>query len=316
MAPGHFHVNTTDAQLKWSRDVPPVAIVDQNQNVTFDLLDSAGRQITRDSTASDVAKIDISTCDPIFGPVYIKGAEPGDVLECEFIKLETADWGFTAVAPGFGLLADDFPDPALKIFSWTQADSHIQFCDGIRIPKRPFLGISGVSPGDVGEFSTIPPLETGSNIDCRYLTEGTKLFLPVKVAGALFSCGDGHAAQGDGEVCGTAIETNMKATIRFTVHKGMSYVTSPQFDTRGSVHPTLQSRGPVYGTLGIDRDLHEACKKAVRAMIGYLVATRGLDRVDAYMLTSLVADLQVTEVVNVPHYAVTASLPYNIFTED
>lgn len=315
MAPRDFHIPSTHSRLKWSRDTPPLITVNPGDTVTFDLQDSSGGQVTPDFTAVDLGKLDLSTFDPIFGPVAVAGAEPGDVLEIEFLSLETAGWGFTGIFPGFGLLADEFSAHAIKHYTWSPSADHIAFLPGISIPLRPFLGVAGVAPGEPGEFSTIPPLETGGNIDCRHITQGTKLYLPVRVPGALFSCGDGHAAQGDGEVCGTAIETPMKATLRFTVRKDMPYVTSPHYDTRGSVHGDVRSDPAVYAVLGIDSDLLEASKKAMRALIAHLVATRGLGREEAYMLCSVAADLKIAEAVDMPNFAVAASLPYSVFDQ-
>ncbi|TDZ16826.1 putative formamidase [Colletotrichum orbiculare MAFF 240422] len=314
--PHKHHISPETSRLKWSNATPPVLTVLPGETVTFDLLDSSGAQITHSSTTADLKALDLSTFDPIFGPVYISGAEPGDVLEIEVLSLETAGWGFTAIFPNFGLLAAEFPDThLLKHYTWSASSSSIEFKPGVNIPLRPFLGVAGIAPADPGEFSTIPPLDTGGNIDCKHVTQGSKLYLPVKVPGALFSCGDGHAAQGDGEVCGTAIETPMKATLRFNVRKDMPYVTSPHYDTRGSVHGGAQSDPAVYAVLGIDPDLLEASRKALRSLIAHLVATRHLTREEAYMLCSVAADLKIAEIVDLPNFAVSASIPYSIFSD-
>ena len=308
-----FHIGRGDRQLRWSRDVPPVVTVDPGQQVTFDMCECTGGQLNESSTEADVAKLKFELCDPIFGPVYVNGAEPGDVLEVEFLKLEPGSWGFSALMPGLGLLSDEFSETAFKVFSIKPGDKHLVFKDGIRIPVRPMLGVAGISPGDPGDFSTIPPLDTGGNLDCRHLTEGVKLLLPVKVAGALFSCGDGHAVQGDGEVCGTGVECDMKATLRFAVHKNMRHITSPHYDTSGCSRQESKDDIGSYATIGIDTDIREASRKAVRAMIEHLVATKGLTRVEAYMLASVAGDLKFVEVVDMPNYAIASSLPLNVF---
>jgi acetamidase/formamidase len=172
--------------------------------------------------------------DPIFGPIFVNGSKPGDVLKVEFLDLQCSLYGWTAILKGFGIIAEDFPDPYLKIWDLSPAQVEKGYAvlkEGIQIPIRPFLGVVGVAPGEAGEFSTIPPLDTGGNIDCKYITRGLTLYLPIRVHGALFSCGDGHAAQGDGEVGGSAIETPMKATVRLTVEKNKSWLTSPQYLT-------------------------------------------------------------------------------------
>ncbi|ANB11901.1 formamidase [Sugiyamaella lignohabitans] len=306
-----FHVHSGQSHLKWSKDIKPVLRVKSGEVVTFDANDSSNNQIHKDSTL-ETLYFDLAICDPVYGPVYIEGAEPGDTLEVELMKLDPADWGWTAIFPDFGLLADEFPDTQLKIWKFAKGSKTAEFKKGIEVPIRPFLGEVGVAPPE-GEHSTIPPLDTGGNIDCRHVVEGTKLYLPVKVAGALFSCGDGHAAQGDGEVCGTAIETPMTATLRFTVHKDKPWVTSPHYLTK-PITTTVPDKG-TYSILGIDSDLREAARKAIRSMIVYLTTTHSLTKVEAYMLCSVAVDLKIAEAVDMPNYAVAATLPLNIFTE-
>jgi len=174
------------------------------------------------------------------------------------------------------------------------------------------LGITNNTKG-----STIPPYETGGNIDCKHITAGSILYLPIKVSGALFSCGDGHAAQGDGEVCGTAIETPMKATLRLTVEKDKPYITSPHYLTSVEDGETAESASRAsagfYAALGVDADLREASRKALRGLIAWLVGEKELKRDEAYMLASVAADLKIVEAVDMPHYAVSCSLPLSIF---
>jgi acetamidase/formamidase len=313
----HSHVH-----LKWDNSTPPVHTVPSGAEISFDLLDGGHNQFTATSTAGDVLAFDVALGDPVHGPVYVEGAQPGDVLKIDFLRLETADYGWTAILPGsfgFGLLHDEFPEHALKIWdlkTHTQ-DGYAVFREGIHIPLKPFLGVVGIAREEAGAHSTIPPYETGGNIDCKHITAGSSLYLPVKVPGALFSCGDGHAAQGDGEVCGTAIETPMKATVRLTVEKGKPWVESPHYltSTDGTVQAESAARGSkgYYAALGIDADLREASRKALRGLIAWLVAEKGLTRPDGYMLASVAADLKIAEIVDVPHYAVACSLPLSIF---
>jgi len=291
--------------------------VDSGDTVSFDCEDASSGQITPASTVEAVVKFDIALADPVFGPVHVRGAEPGDALEVEILDLRTADWGWTAIVPGFGLLADEFAEPQLKLWELPIGEglSYATFRRGIKVPLRPFLGQMGVAPGEDGDFSTIPPRDTGGNVDCRHLTVGTRVFLPVRTPGALFSCGDGHAAQGDGEVCGSAIETPMRATLRLTVRKGHDWISSPHYLCP---EPRPDSAPPdhgCYAVLGIDPDLREAARKAVRGIVAYLVRTRHLTREEAYMFSSVAVDLKLAEVVDMPNYAVSASLPLNVFTE-
>ena len=316
---GSYHVHRNQKHQTWSKKTKPVLTISSGQTVTFECEDASAGIITEHSTARDVSDADTEKMDPVFGPVYITEAQPGDALQIDILDLQlTAGWGWTALIPGFGLLSDEFLEPHLKIWKLPPRSTDSEFASfspGIDIPLRPFLGEMGVAPGEDGEFSTIPPLDTGGNVDCRDLTIGSSLFLPVKVPGALFSCGDGHAAQGDGEVCGTAIETAITATLRFTVRKGYSWVKSPSYH-----YPTVKTGSSQqdlgeYAVMGIDADLKEATKKAVRGIIDYLVASKGMTREDAYMLASVAVNLRMSEVVDL-NYAISAALPLSIFRSE
>jgi acetamidase/formamidase len=315
-----FHVSKSNSHLKWDNSLKPVLTVDSGSEISFELLDGGHNQFTPESTTADVPNFNLALGDPAIGPVFINGAEPGDVLKIEFLDLQTANYGWTAILPGklgFGLLADEFPNHALKIWDLEthRKEGYTVFKEGIHIPITPFLGVVGVAHEEKGEFSTIPPYLTGGNIDCKHITLGSALYLPVKVSGALFSCGDGHAAQGDGEVCGTAIETPMKATVRLTVEKSKPWVTSPHYltsPTHAQDHATVASKGE-YAALGIDADLREASRKAVRALIEWLVGEKGLTREEGYMLASVAGDVKIAEIVDMPHYAVACSLPLGVF---
>ena len=253
----------------------------------------------------------------IFGPIFVNGSEPGDVLKVEFLDLQCASYGWTAILKGFGIIAEDFPDPYLKIWDLSPAQVEKGYAvlkEGIHIPIRPFLGVVGVAPGEAGEFSTIPPLDTGGNIDCKYITRGSTLYLPIRVDGALFSCGDGHAAQGDGEVGGSAIETPMKATVRLTVEKNKSWLTSPQYLTNPESIAQAEVLGKgEYGCLGIDKDLLEASRKACKHMLAWLIHTKDLTKEEACVLMSIAGDLKIVEAVDMPNYAVSMSIPLSIF---
>jgi acetamidase/formamidase len=310
-----FHCDKTHTHLRWSNAIGPVATIASGETVTFDLVDGGYNQLTPSSTVQDVKKFNFALADPAMGPIYVQDAQPGDVLAIEFLELQTADYGWTAIFPGFGLLSDEFPDEALKIWDLKSHPGYAVFKEGIHIPLRPFLGTVGIAPAEAGEFSTIPPYNTGGNIDCKHITAGSTLFLPVKVPGALFSCGDGHAAQGDGEVCGTAIETPMKATVRLTVQKNKPWVQSPHYVTAGAAVEVAPHRGE-YAALGIDADLREAARKAVRSLVDWCVSEKQLTRVEAYMLASVASDLRISEAVDMPHYAVACSLPLSIFVGD
>ncbi len=193
------------------------------------------------------------------------------------------------------------------------------------MPIRPFLGFVGIAPAEPGDFSTIPPLpRSGGNMDTRYLYEGARLFMPVQVAGALFSCGDGHAAQGDGEVCGTAIETPMRARLRLTLHKAADrpfplqsphYLTPPPPAAGTAGYERPEDADGEYAALGIDADPREAARIALRGLLVWLQAEKGLTRVEAYMLAPVAASLRMTEVVDMPNFAVACSIPLSTFSD-
>jgi acetamidase/formamidase len=246
--------------------------------------------------------------DQVAGPIAVEGARPGDTLEIELLEVTPADWGWTAAIPGFGLLTDEFPDAALRITRL--GDGRAEFLSGVRIPVAPFCGELGVA-ADGPARSTIPPTETGGNMDTRHITAGSRLWLPVAVPGALFSLGDGHAAQGDGEVCGTAIETPVRTSVRLTIRRDVR-VTAPEFETAGPLGASTNTAG-WFATDGIGPDLFQAARDAVRRMIDRLGARHGLSAIDAFLLTSVAGDLRISEIVDQPNWLVTCYMPASIF---
>src|SRR5581483_7917245 len=310
-----IHVQRDQWHLAWDHSITPISTIASGETVSFDLLDASCGRITAESTIEAISTLDFSRVDQVNGPIYVEGAAPGDTLEVEFLDLQPADWGWTAIIPGFGLLADEFPEPALKIWRLEGgADGWAEFVPGIRIPLAPFCGEIGLAPAAAGPHSTIPPYRHGGNLDTKHLTRGARLYLPVEVPGALFSLGDGHAAQGDGEVCGTAIETPMRASVRLPVHKDLP-ISEPQLLTSGPLTPRTNTAS-YYGTDGIYADIQQAIRKAVRHMIEHLQRRYGLSRADAYMLCSVAVDLKLCEVVDMPHWTVGAFLPLSIFGQE
>ena len=295
--------------LAWDPAIEPVASVRSGAVVEFDMLDAGGGQITADSTVADLATLDFSRVDQVNGPVAVEGARPGDVLQVDLLDFEPGDWGWTASIPGFGLLADVFEEAALRITSLADR-RRAEFLPGIRVPLVPFCGEVGVAPVD-GPRSTIPPDLHGGNMDTRHLTAGATLFLPVFAPDARFSMGDGHAAQGDGEVCGTAIETPMRASVRLTIRRDLP-ITGPEFLTPEG---TAAERpvGRRYATDGIGPDVREAARDATRRMIDWLGREHGVVPIDAYLLCSVAVDLRISEIVDVPNFVVTAHCPLSIF---
>ncbi|MGH2436545.1 MAG: acetamidase/formamidase family protein [bacterium] len=293
----------------WDNTFEPVARVAPGDTVSFEVVDASGGQLNRRSSVDDVARLDFARVNPVTGPIHVDGAEPGDALAVEILDFEGSGWGWTAIIPGFGLLAEDFPTPFLHISSYGAGG--VEFAPGIRLPVRPFPGTIGTAPAAPGLHSVVPPREVGGNMDIRDLSRGARLWLPVQVPGALFSVGDTHAAQGDGEVCGTAIESPMIIQLRFDLVKSAN-LRRPRFDVSESPTQRVDERG-YYVTTGIAPDLMHGAKDAVRDMIDYLVQEYKLDPNLAYALCSVAADLRISEVVDAPNWVVSAYMPKSIF---
>jgi acetamidase/formamidase len=267
--------------------------------------DAADGQLAKNARAADFATIDFGRMNPVAGPVFVRGARPDDVLDVEVLSVRTGSWGWTGIVPGFGLLAGEIDGPWLRVSEI--ADGRVMFADGITIPARPFPGTIGVAPPEPGAHSVLPPSRFGGNVDIRWLTAGTRLLLPVGVEGALLSAGDGHAAQGDGEVCGSAIETSMEIALRVRVRRDLRIV-APQVAV-----PAMQAPGAGHIVTGVADDLQEAAREAVRGAIDRLCARRGLSAEEAYALVSVAGDLRVHEVVNQPRWVVGIWLPDAVF---
>jgi acetamidase/formamidase len=236
------------------------------------------------------------------GPIFVEGAEPGDVLEVELRTIKLAiPYAYNGFSPGRGFLPEDFPYARMKIVRLDDKRMVAHFAEGIEIPLRPFFGSIGVAPPEVsGRISSAPPWVHGGNLDNKDLVAGARLYLPVHVRGALLLVGDGHAAQGNGEVDITALETSLIGELKLTARKDL-HLRWPRAET-----PTH------FITMGLHEDLTEATRLAVREMIDFL-ASRGLARDDAYMLTSVAADLSITQLVDGTK-GVHASLPRAVFT--
>ena len=330
---------------RWHPDIAPVVTVAAGETLTLEAEDGLAGQLTRESTHADCATLDLGLGHPLAGPVEIIGAKPDDVLEVEFLEYRSADFGVTAVIPGFGFLADRFTDPFLVKWEIDDDVARSGELPGVAVPADTFAGVVGVAPsrgrleelrrreerirergGPVadpapetarprsaaGGLRTIPPREIGGNLDIRQLVEGSRLYLPVDVPGALFSIGDLHFAQGDGEVCGTGIEVAGAVTVALHIHED-HYRRSrfPSFEA--PARPGRRS----FATTGIPvddaMDLTVAAREALGAMIDHLVATHGFQAPAAYALCSAVVDLRLSEVVDVPYPVVSALLPLDIF---
>lgn len=310
--PRTHYAPTDRAHHTWDVRHEPALVIESGDVVIVHTREVSDGQITPTSTTDALRTIDWARIYPLTGPMYVNGAEPGDVLAIEVLDIHTQGWGWTAIIPGLGLLPDQFPNPYLRIFDLTSGDvTYLR--DDIAIPIEPFFGTMGVCPANAHQQAVMPPGTFGGNMDTRQLTKGTTLFLPVQVEGALFSCGDAHAAQGDGEVCVTGIESPMYASLRFTLKKGRR-IPSPQYITATGLTPRVNHAG-FYGTTGVGPDLMEGARNAVGAMVSHLSDTYKLSPEDAYILSSLCVDLKISEIVDAGQYIVSALLPLAVFRD-
>lgn len=297
-----YQLSADQTHNRWSSAIEPVLRVPSGSVIQVATEEASDQQLNINSTLEDLANLSFDPIHPLTGPVYVEGAEPGDVLKVTLHKIELGDWGWTAIVPGFGFLAEEFDEPYLKTFELGADKKTAEFSDNIHIPLKPFPGVMGVAPATDSMLSTIPPRANGGNMDDPNITEGSAVYFPVMVEGALFSIGDTHAAQGHGEVCGTAVEAPMNIVYEIEVIKNGRAISEPQYETND-----------YYAVTAFATTIDEAAKKATRFMIDYLVEEKGMTRNDAYALCSLAGDLKIAEVVDVPHMLVSMHIPKHIF---
>ncbi len=348
---------------RYHPDIPPVAEVGEGEEIALDTRDALDGQIKPGMASADLASLEAGVVHPLTGPVFVKGAAPGDMLEIEFTDIIAQPTAFSAIVPGLGFLRDVFTEPFLVHWRLAGGWATSERIPGVRIPGAPFMGVSATAPSaeklaewtareqrviDRGGMAlppdpagavpvgpcglaglrTLPPRENGGNFDVKQLTKGAKLFLPVFKEGGLFSTGDGHFAQGDGEVCVTAVEMGATAVVRFRVHKGLAArrkFVSPVFSRESYFsEPRFAAPERFLGVMGMPinaageieaENLTLACRNAVLNMIE-LVQERGFSREQAYVICSVAVDLRVSNVVDVPNYVVSALLPEAIFDGD
>lgn len=299
--PSHHRVKRDNYHYLWSKNHRPVLEINPGERVTFEIREVTSSQLTKNSVSSDVPKLDSSKFYPLAGPVRVKGAVPGDALVIDVLKINTADWGWSAVIPGLGTL-EEFTNPYL--WNWKLPKrSWLDFKNGLRVRYSPFCGVMGVAPATEGFTDVMPPGNHGGNLDVRHLTVGSRIILPVWVEGALFSVGDVHAAQGDGEVCVTAIECAGEVTLRFNLIK------KAQFDAPRFFTASLKQMEKYYVTTGISPDLMDACRLAIRRMIDDLTKSSGISREEAYIFCSVAGDLRIHEIVDRPNWVVGFMIP-------
>lgn len=296
-----FVIGTDQTHNKFSRAIPPAITVPSGSLIEAHTHEATGGQININSTIDDFHNVDMDRVHTLTGPIFVEGAQPGDVLAVELLELEPGDWGWTAMTPDFGFLSGEHEETDFKTFKLDKEANLVHFAEGISIPLRPFAGVMGVAPDTDEMLNTIPPRANGGNMDDPNLVAGTTVYFPVFVEGALFSIGDTHSVQGLGEVVGTAVESPMRILFRISVTKGTS-IEEPQYETDS-----------YYATTGYGTTIDEAALKATRYMIQHIVDTYGLSWGDAYMLCSLIGDLKIAEVVDLPHVLVTMHIPKSVF---
>jgi acetamidase/formamidase len=310
MAQTHYFPDDR-VHYQWDTGNEPVIEIDSGDTVIVETRDVSDNQIGPGATTDVVAGLDWDRVYPLAGPIAVRGAEPGDTLAVEILDIRTRGWGWTAILPGLGLLPEDFPDPYLRVFEFPDGDV-IRFREDIEVPVTPFFGTMGVCPEGASGVPVMPPGPFGGNMDTRQLVKGATLYLPVQVSGALFSCGDAHAAQGDGEVCVTGVESPMYAALRFELQKGRS-IPTPQYLTPPGSLTRAVDHGAWYGTTGVGGDLYVAAQDALRAMVAHISQTYDMSGEEAYLLASLCVDLKISEIVDAGQYIVSAVLPLAVF---
>ena len=289
---------------KFSSAIPPVIRVSTGSVIKVDTHEASDGQLHRNANIDDLKNIDFGPIHPLTGPVYVDEAEVGDILAVDLLEIELHDYGWQAIVPGFGFLSERFPDAKLTVHKINTLTSTATFNDKVQLDLKPFPGVMGVAPATDEMLSTIPPRANGGNMDDPNLTEGTTVYFPIFVKGALFSIGDAHAIQGLGEVCGTAIEAPMTITYRLRVLKNKPAIEEPQYES-----------DDYYAVTGFGETIDIATKKAVNYMIDHLINNYDITDEDAYMLCSLVGDLHIAEVVDVPNMLVTMHFPKSIINQ-
>ena len=287
-SPETVHWGYLDAKLA------PRLTIDSGDSITIDTVSGGKGDVGDTSIMRPEHRAIVETLRPspgphiLTGPVAIRGAEPGDTLEVRIKSLElTADWGWNLIRPLRGTLPEDYPVFRCRILPIDRGAMTTTLPWGATIPLQPFFGILAVAPRpEYGPCSSVEPREFGGNLDNKELVPGASVFLPIFVPGANFSVGDGHAVQGDGEVCLTALETYLRGTFELVVHKNMP-LALPRAITE--TH---------YITMGLDPDLDDAAKQALRDMISWLVEMTGWESEEAYVFCSLACDLRVTQLVD------------------
>src|ERR1700691_2898608 len=294
---------------RWNRTLPPRLRIASGDTVHMECVDSSGAQVTPSMTLAEYLKIERDRIHALTGPIFVEGAEPGDVLQLDILEVAHKGWGWTSVVSGLGFLKQRFADPFF--FIWKLEGEVSRSIAPAVVPLRPFCGVMGVAPAEDGEFRTRPPGIFGGNMDVRQLCTGATLYLPVLNRGALFSAGDAHAAQGDGEVSINGIECPADVTLRFSVHKQRA-LPGPIVETPAGRKLETDASSGEWIVVESSNDAAGAARAATSRMIDLLAEHWGFSPVHAYLLCSVAMNLRFSQVVNEPMFTVSAAISKQI----
>jgi acetamidase/formamidase len=298
------HLSAEPTHSRWNNALAPRLTIDSGDVVHMECVDSSGGQVNPKSTVEDFLAIDRGRIHALTGPIAIHGAEPGDSLGIEILSVAHQGWGWSSTIPGLGFLKERFTQPSL--FLWELQGETTRSLTPAVVPLRPFCGVMGVAPAEPGEFRTRPPGVFGGNMDVRELCAGSTLYLPVLNPGALFSAGDAHAAQGDGEVCINGIECPASVSLRFRLLKNRP-LSGPLVETS-----TSEAASPSWIVVESATAAIEAAKAATNRIIDLLAGKAGLSETHAYLLCSVAMNLRLSQVVNEPIITVSAAIAKSV----
>ncbi len=302
-----FMLSAEPTHSRWNRALEPRLRVAPGDTVQLECLDSSGAQVHPAMTVADFLNIDRGRIHALTGPIFVESSEPGDVLQIDVLEVAHQGWGWSSVITGLGFLKERFAEPYL--FHWRLEGAETRSLAPAVVPLRPFCGVMGVARGEDGVFRTRPPGIFGGNMDVRELCAGATLYLPVLNRGALFSAGDAHAAQGDGEVCINGIECPAHVTLRFQLHKKRPL---PGPIVESSTSPPRDAGSDAWIVVESSPDVIAAARAATSRMIDLLADRWGFDEVHAYLLCSVAMHLRLSQVVNEPMFTVSAAIPKQV----
>jgi acetamidase/formamidase len=304
-----YSLGAEPTHSRWNRALKPRLRVGSGDTVHVECVDSSGAQCNPSMTLAEYLKIDRDRIHALTGPIFVEGAEPGDVLQVDVLEVAHKGWGWTSVVSGLGFLKQRFAEPFF--FVWKLEREVSKSIAPAVVPLRPFCGVMGVAPAEDGELRTRPPGIFGGNMDVRQLCTGATLYLPVLNRGALFSAGDAHAAQGDGEVSINGIECPADVTLRFRVHKQLA-LPGPIVETPAARKLESDSGAGEWIVVESSNDAAGAARAATSRMIDLLADRWGFSAVHAYLLCSVAMNLRLSQVVNEPMFTVSAAISKQI----